>query len=143
MKCQCSNPGWCETHKRTMLGRLHQLCSCSDTYFDVFAIPVEATPEQASNQRKFQSQQVARYHAHWSELHTKQDPTQQWFDDWVKRIPRYGCNCEQNLRPLLKESPIEFGDGFFASTVCLHNAVNRKLGKPEMTVEDARKIHFP
>jgi len=30
---------------------------------------------------------------------------------------------------------------FFTWTVNLHNAVNRKLEKPEMSVDDARKIH--
>jgi hypothetical protein len=31
-------------------------------------------------------------------------------------------------------------EAFFAWGVALHNAVNRKLGKPELTIEEARRI---
>jgi hypothetical protein len=33
--------------------------------------------------------------------------------------------------------------GFFAWTVAFHNAVNRKCGKPEMTIDEAIRLAIP
>ena len=70
------------------------------------------------------------YHALWAELHSKQDPSPEWFADWVGRVPNVGCGCQDWLREYLRKNPPDF-DGFFEWSIDLHNAVNRKLGKPE------------
>ena len=34
MKCQCSEPGWCQTHRRTMGDNQFANCQRSDAFFD-------------------------------------------------------------------------------------------------------------
>ncbi len=73
----------------------------------------------------------------WAELHTKLDADRAWLDDFTARIP---CGeCKAHWQKLLAETPPGFGEGFFAWGVNAHNAVNRRLGKPEITLEAARE----
>lgn len=62
-----------------------------------------------------------------------------------RRIPRYttGCSCKEFWNKWKKDNPPTYGPNgeYFAWTVKAHNAVNKKLGKPEMTVDDARKLY--
>ncbi len=52
-----------------------------------------------------------------------------------------GCpDCKRHFLQLLRTHPIRSGDDTFATTVRWHNAVNRRLGVPAMTVEQARKL---
>jgi hypothetical protein len=53
-----------------------------------------------------------------------------------------GCSCKENYKAILADYPFDYSspDAFFESGVRLHNAVNRKLGKPEITIEEARSI---
>ena len=37
MKCQCSEPGYCETHNRTMSEKQFGQCHGNDAFFDGFA----------------------------------------------------------------------------------------------------------
>lgn len=83
-------------------------------------------------------------HAAWTELHTTlcDDPTPEKVAAWEAMIPSYGCGCRQGYQTLKAEHPFDYSspDAFFVSTVHLHNAVNRKLVKPEMSIEEARTI---
>ena len=81
----------------------------------------------------------SRGQALWSELHTQQNPTEVWFLCWLKRIPKFGCSCQSDFLKILESNPIRYDD-YFRWTVEVHNAVNRKLSKPEMSVEDAAAI---
>ena len=82
---------------------------------------------------------VSVYHALWAERHTKQDPTTEWFSDWLNRVPK-SCGCDKSLQASLDElGPPDYAD-WFAFSVRLHNAVNRKLSKPEIDIETARAI---
>jgi hypothetical protein len=73
---------------------------------------------------------------HWRELHTQKEPTQEWFTDWVRRIPP-GCGCGESFESiLLRVGEPRFHD-WFSWTVEIHNQVNRKLSKPEITLEKA------
>lgn len=81
---------------------------------------------------------LKRYSALWSECHTKQDATPEWFADWIERVPK-SC-CGKDLKTTLDElGPPDYAD-WFPFSVRLHNAVNRKLGKPELPLEEARAI---
>ncbi len=78
------------------------------------------------------------FHDLWREAHTKQDATAEWYADWLNRIP---CSvCKTSLKAILEElGPPDYTD-WFAYSVRLHNAVNRKLQKPELTLDEARAI---
>lgn len=83
--------------------------------------------------------------AAWSALHTQRNPTHEWFEtEWKPLIPQ-GCGCAGSANELLNANPPRFDspDDFFCWSVQYHNAVNRKLGKPEMTLEDALAIWRP
>jgi len=83
---------------------------------------------------------MAPYRRHWAELHSQQDPTEEWFADWLRRIPGSSCNrCAKNFEEILQSNPPRFDD-FFAWSVEAHNSVNQKLGKPIMSLEDAGKV---
>jgi hypothetical protein len=78
------------------------------------------------------------YHAHWQEWHTKQDPTQEWLNDWLKRIP-HKCGCDTSFSSWLADNPPDFKN-WFEYSVRGHNFVNRKLKKAEYGVLDARLL---
>jgi hypothetical protein len=62
-----------------------------------------------------------------------------WLDFWIAGLPFDGCPCEQHLFEYISENPPSYAD-FFAWGVNLHNAVNERIGKPVIAVEDARKL---
>jgi hypothetical protein len=79
----------------------------------------------------------------WAELHgyefTTPNAAREWFAGWLARVP---CgDCKRHAAEVLKSDPIDFTSpaAMFASGVRFHNGVNRKLGKPEWTVEQARE----
>ena len=66
---------------------------------------------------------------HWAELHSKCNPSPEWSDDWLSRIPGYGCSCRSDFAEIVKANPPDYDD-FFVWSVKVHNTVNAKLGKP-------------
>lgn len=62
---------------------------------------------------------------------------QQWYRQWEGSIPAEGCSCRKNYDKLEFEPDFSSAESFFESGVELHNIVNRKLDKPELTIEDA------
>lgn len=83
----------------------------------------------------------------WKELHTRALVTltddSQYLREFANRIPRYtsGCKCKESWVILSKTFPPVFGDKYFEWTVKIHNEVNKKLHKPEITLEEARKLY--
>lgn len=71
----------------------------------------------------------------------------EFFENLWKVIPCF--KCAQHYQQHLKEFPLvsekaDFlanRDTLFAWTVELHNIVNKELGKPQMSVESARKLY--
>ncbi|MFH5806053.1 FAD-linked sulfhydryl oxidase, partial [Alienimonas sp. DA493] len=62
-----------------------------------------------------------------------------WLDRFAAGL---GCDdCRGHWRKLTAENPPDLTDAetFFASSVAWHNAVNRRIGKPEVTVAEARE----
>ena len=62
--------------------------------------------------------------------------------DWELSIPRYGCQCKAFYHAWKAENAPDFSspEAFFAWGVELHNAVNAKLGKPQITLDEAYLI---
>lgn len=59
--------------------------------------------------------------------------------DWENRIPNYDCRCREGYNQFKAADPPDFSSpmAFFHWTVRIHNAVNQKLGKPELTLGHA------
>ena len=70
---------------------------------------------------------IVKCHSLWRELHSKQNPTPEWFADWVKRVPNFGCGCRNWLREYIKNNPPTFGEDFYEWTIRLHDAVSAKV----------------
>ncbi len=90
------------------------------TALDKPFVTVEARPHQVKGRKL------------WAELHSKQNPTPEWFESWLSRVPSFGCSCQQNFRGYVKDNPPDFDD-FYRWGVDAHNWVNLKLNKPIWT----------
>jgi len=78
----------------------------------------------------------------WILLHDGSVSTIEQLTDWELLIPQYGCACKRFYAEWKAANPPDFTspEAFFAWGVNLHNAVNAKLGKPEITIEEAYLI---
>jgi hypothetical protein len=73
---------------------------------------------------------VERQRDHWQKLHTTQF-TPEEFEAWIRAIP--GCStCQRDFRKLIETNSPRFND-WNRWTWEIHNAVNVKIGKPELT----------
>lgn len=88
----------------------------------------------------------------WTELHvraltfeaseeTPNDKIFLWH--FANKIPRYtpGCACHEFFQSWREKSPPDYSskDSYFKWTYDLHSQVNAKLGKPNLSLEEARK----
>lgn len=78
----------------------------------------------------------------WIELHDGTVHDALSLANWELKIPQYGCQCKKFYAEWKAENAPDFTSpgAFFAWGVRLHNAVNAKLGKPQLTIDEARKI---
>jgi len=84
----------------------------------------------------------------WAELHLfalRHEARRQgvsaaaWFADWVADLPFDGCPCKGHLHEFLTHNPPDW-DRFFAWSVNLHNAVNARIGKITIGLEQSRVL---
>lgn len=68
-----------------------------------------------------------------------------WLRLWATKIHRYnkGCKCREFWMRWIKLNPPNFktNENYFAWTVTAHNAVNKKLKKQIISVDDALKLY--
>ena len=78
----------------------------------------------------------------WARLHDGSILSKRDLLEWELTIPQYECGCRAFYAKYKADNPPDFStpEAFFAWGVALHNAVNRKLGKPELTIEEALSI---
>ncbi len=78
----------------------------------------------------------------WTYLHTSDDPLEVIVEKFEAMIPSYGCGCRQGYEELKQLHPFDYSsrDEFFVSTVRLHNAVNEKLSKAVMSLDEACQV---
>jgi hypothetical protein len=78
----------------------------------------------------------------WAGLHNGSIVDAEGLAAWESTIPQYECGCRAFYAKHKAANPPDFSspEAFFAWGVNLHNAVNRKLGKPELTIEEALSI---
>ena len=76
----------------------------------------------------------------WSKLHGYRGCDPQWLEIWEYLIPKFGCSCTNDYQAYKASTPPDFTspESLWLWGVALHNHVNRKLGKPELTVDEAR-----
>lgn len=77
----------------------------------------------------------------WRILHECTLGTSQWLSQWKQKIPK-GCNCYKDFESMLSALPprYESESDWFAWTVEIHNAVNRRLNKSEISIEQAERL---
>lgn len=72
----------------------------------------------------------------WKWMHTAKDWDEARLMFWSGQLP---CgDCKRGWLEILKAMPPVYGDGWFEWSVAAHNAVNAKLGKPEVGFAEAR-----
>ena len=78
----------------------------------------------------------------WKPVHDGSIKDEKDLASWELTIPQYECGCRAFYAQYKADNPPDFTtpEAFFAWGVALHNAVNRKLGKPELTYEEALSI---
>jgi hypothetical protein len=78
----------------------------------------------------------------WIALHNGSIVDAAGLSEWETTIPQYECGCRAFYAKYKADNSPDFStpEAFFAWGVNLHNAVNRKLGKPELTIEEALSI---
>jgi hypothetical protein len=78
----------------------------------------------------------------WPALHAYDGCDPVWHAEWELTIPDYGCSCRKDYAEYKAANPPDFSSptAYWLWGVHLHNWVNRKLGKTELTVEEARAI---
>ena len=76
----------------------------------------------------------------WKDLHNGVVCDQSSLEKWEAKIPQYGCRCRKDYEAYKASNPPDFSspEALWLWGYNLHNWVNRKLGKPELTVEQAR-----
>lgn len=62
-----------------------------------------------------------------------------WLNDWRDSLPFNGCPCKEHLDNWFSENPPDW-NRFFEWGIDFHNAVNIRIGKPTMDVENAREL---
>ena len=78
----------------------------------------------------------------WIAVHNGSIRDFKGLNEWELTIPQYECNCRRFYAEWKAANPPDFSspEAFFAWGVALHNAVNAKLGKPEITIDEAYSI---
>jgi hypothetical protein len=66
-----------------------------------------------------------------------------WYRDWERRIPNINCDCRRHWKELVEANPPDFASplAFFQWGVDRHNDVNRRLGKPEVSFDEACRLY--
>ena len=78
----------------------------------------------------------------WVPVHDGSIKDEKDLASWELTIPQYECGCRAFYAQYKADNPPDFTspEAFFRWGVNLHNSVNRKLGKPELTYEEALSI---
>jgi hypothetical protein len=101
--------------------------------------PRMLTPDEVAAKAERNKARQGRFA--WAKLHGYRGCDPQWLDIWQYLIPAR-CDCKDGFQRILKDLPPDHSspEAFFAWGVALHNAVNAKLGKPQITLDEAYSI---
>lgn len=78
----------------------------------------------------------------WTPLHDGTVKDEATLAEWELLIPQFGCQCKKFYAEYKASYPPDFSspESLFAWGVNLHNAVNSKLDRPEISLDEARVI---
>ena len=83
---------------------------------------------------------------HWAELHLfalrndkRPRALHNWFLDWYGDLPFDGCPCKKHADEWISKNPPDYLN-LFDWSIRFHNAVNERIGRPQLTTEDARRL---
>jgi hypothetical protein len=101
-----------------------------------------ANPPKVDRQAQADMRRANQGRFAWSKKHGYLGCDPQWHELWVLLIPAFGCSCKQDFADYCKDNPPDFSSptAYWLWGVHLHNWVNRKLGKTELTVDEAKAI---
>jgi hypothetical protein len=101
--------------------------------------PKMLTPDEVAAKAERNKARQGRFA--WAKLHGYRGCDPQWLDIWQYLIPAR-CDCKDGYQKILEQLPPDFSspEAFFAWGVRLHNAVNAKLGNPQITLDEAYLI---
>lgn len=111
--------------------------------FQLSGVSVIGTENDHANQFKMMRERLeAQGRFAWSKKHRYLGCDPQWHELWVLLIPAFGCSCKQDFADYCKDNPPDFSspNAYWLWGYNLHNWVNRKLGKTELTIEEALAI---
>ncbi|HEX8342849.1 MAG TPA: ERV1/ALR-related protein [Tepidisphaeraceae bacterium] len=101
----------------------------------------------AANARRQAANPDERFHRLWASIHRRPaayDGNAEGELAWVQVIDQQlPCGeCRRHWRAMLTSLPPDLSsrEAYFATTVEWHNTINRRLGKPVMTLDDARAV---
>ena len=90
---------------------------------------------------KYASMYFTQQHENpWASIHNGTVRDAISLAEWELCIPTYGCACRKDYMLYKASTPPDFtsAESLWLWGVNLHNHVNRKLGKSELTVDEAR-----
>jgi hypothetical protein len=137
--CSCPMAGFCDRHKIHKGDHYFRLCQDREDYrakWDANRGPSQKNPDLQVERHQAKQDRLERARKHWEELHQQQNSDANWLVSWVKRIPQFGCSCGEEFQRILRANPPRFDD-WQRWTFEVHNAVNAKLGKPEIEWNEA------
>jgi hypothetical protein len=88
----------------------------------------------------------------WAELHRwaiafagGPQEAARWLQEFSGRVPQAGCGCRTQWDTDIAQypPPLDHPEELFEWTVLVHNAVNLKLGKTQVSLHEARDIWSP
>jgi len=112
---------------------------------------IELFGVSADDMERFEHEEVASHNLsrhgskYWTELHLfsiRRPPAllaYQWFDHWKNSLPFGECPCKEHFDKYIQQNPPDF-ESLFQWGVDFHNAVNRRICKPQVTIEEAVEL---
>jgi hypothetical protein len=96
----------------------------------------EEDRKEAENRAK-----IAQGQRSWSMLHRYRGCDPVFFEAWQHTIPNM-CDCRNEFKTIVADFPPDFScpDAFWRWGWFIHNAVNEKLGKPLISLEEATQL---
>lgn len=156
--CECvfAGSGFCNRHGIKKTKHLQKLCRERSEFWEAWE--QGKGPGQSTSESE-QGQVVTNYKQDtaklWAEAHQYAPANESnwsivvaksWYENWCKRIPRYGCGCSDHWRAITREMPPDFSTpkSLFEWFWAMHNQVSReRAGKPEMSLEDCYLQWWP
>ena len=143
-RCECSMAGFCLRHRVDKTPHLKHLCETREEYFNAWELG-RGPGQMASNadkesQRKVRAKRInlrSRYVELWRKLFSEVDTVEK-LEEWQKDIPSFGCDCKEFYKNwIARNYPTQVD---FEWKWRLKSAVNEKLGKDNLSLEEAKVV---